>query len=295
MAVLDIVERTKLILYGTGLGEKPALRVVASNANESVSGELVTFTLASGEGAKVKPGNILAVRSASNENQTFIVYVTSVSTDTVTGVNGYLGSASITGSDSGDMDDKVLEQNPLVTTYEIFEAIDQVIAHMLYPYVYIVDHGTISSPDLIDGQHEVPATVKEILFAQQKIGDTIYKVPAQLTPHEVHTTLSSTGKLAEFDWIDGSTGYYTYKRPITEDDDDNEEITLLIATGAAAVALGAAVPETSLSVTKKDNVQASDRRGQAADRLWRDFLTLRQNFQHELQLLNPQRILIDRG
>lgn len=295
MALADIYSRVRSILYGQALGEKPALRVAAADANESVSGDLITFTLSAGEGAKCKPGQVLSVYDPDTEADAHAVYITSISTDAITGFNGYLGSPDVAGANSGDLDNKVFEQNPLVTGYEIFEAIDTVVERLLWPDVYVIETKTIASPDLVDGQEGVATDVKEILHAWQRIGSTNYPVPFTRVPMDVDAALASTGRMAEFDWIDGSTGYYTAKTKIVEADEASSELTHLIATGAAAIVLGASLAETSISVTKKDNIAAPDRRGQAADRLWRDFLTLKQNYKEELVRDIPARVVIDRG
>lgn len=295
MALADIYQRTRSLIYGQGLGEQPPIRVAASNADESVSGDLVTFSLASGEGDKCKPGQVLSVYDADAEADAHAVYITSISTDTITGVNGYNGSPTITGSDSGDVDSKAFEQNPLVLGYEIFEAIDTIIARYLWPDVYTIETKTISSPDLVYGQEAVAADVKEIISAWQVIGTEVIPIPFMRTPLDVDTSIKSTGQMAEFGWYDGSTGYYTVKTKIAEADEVSDELTRLIATGAAAVALGSTLAETSLSRTKKDNVEAVNARQPAANSLWRDFLTLKQNYSQELGRELPQQIIINRG
>ena len=106
-----MVHRTRQILYGSGLGEKPAIRIGAASAAESTSGQTVTFTLNTGEGAKVKAGNVLSVYDPDTEADAHVIYVTGISTDTITGINGYLGSPVVAGSDSGDLDSAIFEQN----------------------------------------------------------------------------------------------------------------------------------------------------------------------------------------
>lgn len=295
MALADIVHRTRALLYGQGLGEKPAMRVGAADAAESVSGQLVTFALASDEGAKCKPGQVLAVYDPSTEGDAHVIYITSIATDTVTGVNGYLGSPAVVGSDSGDLDSAVFEQSPLATMYEIYETIDTVVARYLWPEVYTVETKTIASPNLVDGQEAVASDVMEILHAWQVIGSTNYRVACDTHPKTVNTSQKSTGRLAEFNWYDGSTGYYTVKTKIVEADEASEELTRIIATGAAALLLGASVVEATLDSTKKDNTDAVQKRNSAGSILWRDFLTLKQQYSTELSRDHDNRIVIDRG
>ncbi len=296
MALSDIVTRTRSILYGTGLGEKPAIRIAATDAAEAVAGQLITFVLLAGEGAECAPGQVLSVYDPATEADAHAVYITSISTDTITGINGYLGSPVVVGSNSGDLDSALLEHEPLATQFEIFEAIDTVFSAYLYPSVYNITDATISSPDLVDGQHEVPATVKRITAAYQVIGPTIHKIGHTRNPEDVHTTLSSTGLLAQFDWIDGGTGYYTYHAKLVEADEATQELTQLIATGAAAITLGGHLVETTIQGTKAHNAQAVGQRQQVGGLLWRDFLTIRQGLSEELTRQGTSNIIsIDRG
>lgn len=282
-------------MYGQGLGEAPAIRVGGSDASESVSGQRITFGLDTDQGDKVKPGNVLSVWDPETEADAHVIYVTSISGDVITGVNGYLGSPKVAGSDSGDLDNALFEQNALVTSYEIFEAIDTVVNNMLWPHVYDVVTATIASPDITYGTEALPAEVEYIISAWQKVGGQEYLIPVSRQPYVVHSDLATNSKLATFDWINGSTGYYTYQAKYAEADEADTELTQLIALGAAAVCLGASLSETSLSVTKKDNIEASDRRGQVADRVYRDFLTLRQSMQREQELRLPNKIVVSRG
>jgi hypothetical protein len=183
----------------------------------------------------------------------------------------------------------------MVTGFEIFEAIDTVIANYLWPHVYDVVTATITTPDMVDGQHEVPAEVEWIESAWQIVGPTSCKITVQNQPDQVHTTISSTGKLTNFNWINGSTGYYTYRAKFAEADEADTELTQLIATGAAAICLGASLSETTLESTKKDNAEAVSQRGSVGDRLWRDFLTMRQNMAEEQNKRAPNRIIFSRG
>ncbi len=299
MALADIVTRTRSILYGTGLGEKPAIRLALADTNERSSGippQLIVFDMVAGEGAECAPGQILSVYDPETEADAHAIYITSIATDAITGINGYLGSPKVTGSNSGDLDNALLEHEPLVTGFEIFEAIDTVFSAYLWPDVYNIADVSVASPDLVDGQHEVAATVMRITDAYQVIGPTIHKISHTRHPEDVHTTLSSTGKLAQFDWIDGGTGYYTYHAKLVEADEATQELTQLIATGAAAVTLGGHLVETTIQGTKAHNAQAVSQRQQVGSLLWRDFLTIRQGLSEELTRQGTSNIIsIDRG
>jgi hypothetical protein len=245
------------------------------------------------EAANVSGGDILSVYDPDTEADAHVFYVLSVSSSSVTAVNGYDGGALVSGTT--DLDSALFEQNPLATGYEIFEAIDTIIANQLWPWVYDEVTATIASPDITTGQEAVPAEVEEITTAWQIIGPHNVLIPVSRQPYVVHTTLAATGKLAHFDWINASAGYYTYRAKYVEADELDTELTHLIATGAAAILLGASLSETTLESTKKDNVEAVGQRSSAGDRLWRDFLTLRQNMSEELGRRLPQQILFNRG
>ena len=295
MALADIFSRTRSILYGNSLGEKPAIRLAAASAAETTSNQTCTFDVASGEAAKIKTGQVLSVYDPATETDAHAFLVTSISSDTITAINGYLGAPVIVGADSGDMDNAVLEQNPLVTGFEIFEAIDTVISNQLWPWVYDMVNATITSPDLVDGQEAVAAEAEEIIHAHQIIGPTAYKIAVERIPLEIDTTIASTGKMATFDWIDGSTGYYLYRAKYLEADEADTELTHLMAVGAAALLLGGSLVATTIQGTKHDNAQAVSQRQQVGSLLWRDFLTLRQNMSEELTKRLPQQIYINRG
>jgi hypothetical protein len=235
------------------------MRVGDASAAESISGQLITFNLSAGEGAKCKPGQVLSVYDPADEADAHAIYITSIATDAITGINGYLGSPAVAGADSGDLDNAVFEQEPFVTGFEIFEAVDAVFAHLLYPWVYDITTGTMR------------------------------------VPLDVDTTIASTGRLATFDWFDSSTGYYTYKEKLAEADEAGDELTHMIAVGAAAVILGAHLVETTLESSKKDNMEGVSQRQRVGSLLWRDFLTLRQNYSEELVRRIPQEIIINRG
>jgi hypothetical protein len=293
MALVDIVNRARSLLYGTGLGEQPPIRLAATTASETTSGQLVSFNVATGEAAKIKAGETLAVYDPDTEADAHVIYVTSISSNTITGVNAYWGSPAV--ATAGDLNSAVFEQNPVWTGFEIFQAIDTVVANLLWPHVYDVVTATIASPDITFGTETVPAEVEEIISAWQIIGSREYLIPVSRQPYEVHASLASTGKLAVFEWINGSTGYYTYRAKFAEADEADTELTHLIALGAAAILLGASISEATLESTKKDNAEAVGQRSSAGDRLWRDFLTLRQSMSEEQTKRLPQRIVVNRG
>jgi hypothetical protein len=293
MAKADIVERVKDILYGTEIGEAPSVRVSAADAAESVAGSLVTFNLASGEGDKVKAGHVLSAVSDSDQTAAYQVYVTSVATDAVTGVNGYRDAPLIAGADSGDVDSTVWEQNPLVSDYKIHSAIDTIFATSLWPYVF--KFATAShTPNLSTGQIDMAAADMELEHAWQIIGGADTPVPGYLK-RNLHTTLSANQVLGNFEYWDGSTCYTTtiQKYVLGDEDEDVNGLIEIVSTGAAAICLGASVSETQLAKSSKDSQQRGSR--DVATSLWRDFLTLRTNLSEGLSRERPDQILAVRG
>ncbi len=293
MALVDIVSRTRTLLYGVGLGEKPPIREVASDASETITGQKIVFTMDTDEGAKIKPGDVLSVYGAATAALSHVVYVLSMSSEVVTAVNGYMGSPVIP---ADGVDGALVEQNPPWSAYEIFEAIDTVFANLLWPYVYDIVSATIASPDLVDSQEAVASETEEILHAWQVIGPTVYNVAVSPRfPLEVSTDLKSTGKMVTFDWVNSSTGYYEYRAKYLLADEVDTELTHLVALGATALLLGGSMVEATLERTKKDNADAVMSRAEAGSIVWRDFLTLRQTMSEELSKRLPQQIYINRG
>ena len=268
MADKDIVARVKALLYGTSLGEQPTIIQAAADAAESSPAAVVTFTLASSEGVKVAPGDMLSVYAAATASVAHSVYVLSVSTDTVTAVNGYWGSPVVADT---LLDSALLELNPLRAEHFLFQAVETVFSTFLWPDVLKYNQRSVT-PSLKDYQVAIPATVKAILSAWQIVGDTRYTIPFAMAEY-LETNLASTGTLAELYAIDGSEVYYTTEERILSSDTLSEALTQCIATGAAAISLGASVAETSMAFASKDSQSRGEK--SVADKLWREFVTLR--------------------
>ena len=276
MAIADIVSRVRSILYGSVIGEAPSIRIAASNASESVTGPKLTFNLDTSEGDYVQPGQVLSVRGANDSSTAFVLYVLSKSSDAITALNGYEGP-SVTGSDSGDLDNLVFEQNPPVTEYSILKHIEQVFDSLLYPHIVKRSTATVAA-NVSDYQHEVPATVEKIVSAWQVISGEAVQIPFDLM-RDVHTTVSSTGMLAYFGAFDGTTIYYTYEEKYDSADTLGEDLEYCVAIGAAALAAGSQVHESNMASASKDS-QARGGRDVSAS-LWRDFITLRTSISEE--------------
>ena len=268
MSDKDIVQRVKSLLYGTALGEQPTIIQAAADAAESSPAAVVTFTLASSEGVKVSAGDMLSVYAAATASVAHSVYVLSVSTDTVTAVNGYWGSPVVADT---LLDSALLELNPLRAEHFLFQAVETVFSTFLWPDVLKYNQKSVT-PSLKDYQVAIPAVVKAILSAWQIIGDTRYTIPFGMAEY-LETNLASTGTLAELYAIDGSDVYYTTEERIVSTDTLSEALTQCIATGAAAISLGASVAETSMAFASKDSQSRGEKA--VADKLWREFVTLR--------------------
>lgn len=277
MARSDYVEATLNLLYGQGLGEKPSIRLAAADAAESISTNTMTFDLATGDGANVKAGHILSVMGATRA-ASYGLYVTDVSTDTLTVLRTYRGSPDAGGS-ADLLDGAVFYQNPLAMGHEIHDMIDRVVDRMLWPQVWDYDTATVT-PDLTDGQVELPATVMDLDSAYQIIGGEAYPVPFAVQ-RNVHTTVSSTGVLGTIGAINGSTVYYTSKSKFTIGDEsgDDAAVVHLVALGAAALLVGGEVAAAEMERAKKD---AQNRDLSRVENIFlRDFLTLREGFMSE--------------
>lgn len=278
MSLSDYVSRTKSVLYGQGLGEKPSIREAAAAASVTVAGAKVTFTLLAGEGAKVKAGHTLSFISENDATKAYVFYVLSVATDTVTALNAYHGAPAIANA-STDLDAGFFEQQPLRTEFELHKDVLTVFDTLLWPEAYFIDRTATVTPDSQYGQVDLPANLLEINTAWQIVGGQKVTIPFNVF-RNVHTTVSANNVLGFFDHSDLSTIYLSYLRKLVVGDEatdpSDDALVRMVATGAAALALGASVSDTVQERSKKD----SQKRGQrdVALSLFRDFITLRQNW-----------------
>ena len=276
MAIIDVVSRVKTILYGHGLGEQPAIVQAPSAANETSIGTTVVFDLATAELAKVEAGDVLSVLAAATAADAHMMYVLSKNSTSVTALASYMGSPAVTAD--GDLDSAIFELNPLKSEYFIYQAAESVYTTLLFPDIQ--KYGTYSiTPDLSDYQVELNSAVESIESAFQIIGGQRPLIPFELAKH-VHTTVSSTGVLGVLYAIDGSDVYITTRERYLETDTITEALIQCIATGAAALVIGASRSSTNLESTKKDS-QERGKRSPAND-LWRDFITLRTALSEDL-------------
>ena len=275
MSDQTIVQRAKAILYGHGVGEHPAIIRSAADADETVTAPTVAFDLYAGQGAKVAAGDTLSIYSAATAADAHALYVLSVSTDALVAVNGYWGSPVVV---ADDLDGALFELNPLRAEHFLFQAVETVFSSLLYPEVSKYFARSVT-PDLATYQVDIPATVKQILSAWQVIADQNITIPWELDDN-LESTLSSTGTMGTFYAVDGSDVYYTTVEKYATADTISEALTQCIATGAAAIALGASVSETNLESSAKDS-QSRRERNPAQD-LWREFVTLRSSISEEI-------------
>jgi len=277
MALADIIDKTRQILYGAGLGEKPALVFGAADALESLSGPFVSFDLATGLGGKAGPGDILSVRTPVSAAAAFVLYVTGVSTDTVTAVNGYEGEAVA----DGDLDNAVLEVNA-PSSYNglaLLRHVETVLGNLIYPHIFRLDNEAVTA-SITTGEAEVPATVEKIRDAMQVIASETWRIPFELQKN-LPATISSTGKLATLGVYDTSVVHLIVEEKyLTSDTDIPAEVESIIAIGAAALAAGGDVTAANMERGSKESQKRGERDVSAS--LWRDFLTLRQSKSEEL-------------
>jgi hypothetical protein len=277
----DLVSRTKTLLYGSGLGEKPVIVRAAADAAETIAPPIITFDLLAGEGAAsgIAAGDTLSMVGGTTAALSSVFYVLSVSVDRVTCLNSYLGSTPVSVADL--LDGVIFELNPARSEFMLWNDVSAVIAGMLWPQIYLYSTSAITTPDLADYQNEVAATVEEIIDAHQVISNTIHHIPFELHTN-VHTTVSSTGAFAELYAIDGSTIYLVTKDRVAETSTLNEAYMQCIATGAAAIAAGSMLGGGSLESSSKDSqarVQLTPRQA-----LWQDFIALRSSIAQDLSM-----------
>lgn len=281
MSRAEIVGQARELVYGQATGERPAIRRLAAAASVTVTGSTVTFTLLTGEGAKVQAGDTLSFISDNDATKAYVFYVLSVTGEVVTGWNGYRGSPAIANA-SADLNSGLFEQNPIVTNTELHRGVDSVFGMLLWPYVWKYGDQTIT-PNLATYQNAIEATAMEIVKAVQFNAGVAYDIGVGRLVRNLPTAVSSTGSLCNFDFIGGQSCYLTTKERLVVGDEDGtagDKLIRLASTGVAALAMGASVSETQLEPGNKESESAN--RQTPANVLWRDFLTLRQAWSYDL-------------
>lgn len=293
MATSDIVQRARAILYGYGLGEKPALVEVNADAAETITGtSQIVFNLAAGEGARSKlaAGDVLSVFQSASAAAAFVMYVKSVSTDAVTATLTYGGSPAST---TDDLDGLTLEILPggAVSEHLLYQHVETVFASLLWEGGVWAYNTYAVTPDLSDYQVELNAAVEEIEQAWQVVAGRRIDIGFGMEKN-VHTSVSSTTVIAELVALDGSNVFLTVRERLTESSTLDEAQTQCIATGAAALAAGGSVYSATLEASSKDNQARAELSPSRA--LWNDFGTLRQAISNDLAL-DSEGFEYDRG
>ena len=277
MAMTDIVTRVKTLLHGSGLMEKPPIVRVAADASETITNPTIVFNLLSGEGASsgIAAGDILSTMQGSTAALSFIFYVLSVSTDAVTCTSTYMGSTASTAS---QLDGMLLELNAPRAELLLWNDISAVINGMLWPEVYLYTTESVT-PDLSNMQADLQAGTERIVKAVQVIGGTNLNISHELHKN-VATGVASTTVYAELFAIDASTVFVSSMTRVAESSTLNEAYNRMIATGAAAVAVGSMLGGGSLESSSKD----SQNRNQKTPRqvFWQDFVALRASIAQDL-------------
>ena len=135
------------------------------------------------------------------------------------------------------------------------------------------------------------AADEEIQIAMQKIGPAYIPIAATLLKWAPTGDFPS-GKMGSFDFLDGSLVYYAAKRRITlADSTQTDELVALIATGAAALALGSALVEAKLAASQADRARLT----LGSEDLWQDFVTQKQQYNEDLARDTVIGFAIDRG
>ena len=280
MAMTDLVNTTKTLLYGAGLGEKPSIVRGASNANETITNPTIVFTLLAGEGAAsgIAAGDILSVVGAATQALSHVLYVLSVSTDTVTCLSSYDG-APVSVADA--FDSEVFELNAPRSEYLLWGDVSAVIAGLLWPEVYLYTTETIASPDTTNYQNDLAAATERIVMVQQVIGGINTNIPFEIHTN-VSTTVASTGVYAELYVQDSSAAYVSSVGRVVEGSTLNFAYSQCIATGAAAIAAGSMLGGGSLESSSKDSQQRVQLTPRQA--LWQDFVALRSSLAQDLSM-----------
>ena len=281
MAMTDLVNTTKTLLHGAGLGEKPLIVRAATNANETITNPTIVFTLLAGEGAAsgIAAGDVLSVVGAGTQALSHVVYVLSVSTDTVTCLSSYDG-APVSVADA--FDSAIFEMNAPRSEFLLWGDVSSVIAGLLWPEVYLYAVETIAAPDTTNYQNDLNAATERIVNTQQVIGGIATNIPFELHTNVDAVTVTATGVYAELYVQDSSAAYVSAVRRVIEGSTLNFAYSQCIATGAAAIAAGSMLGGGSLESSSKDSqtrVQLTPRQA-----LWQDFVALRSSISQDLSM-----------
>lgn len=272
----NIVKAVKSRIYNSGLGQKPSIRVTAAGA-ASVTGDIVTFSTATGEGAKIREGHVLTSWGSTDTTDAYSFYVTGIAAEVITAVNGYDGAAI---ADAITMP-ALLEAQAEPGEFAVQQAIDDIINAYLFPEVFDIFMDSFT-PNLASLQVQADADDEEIIRAWQKIGPTVYQVPIKLIQN-MPTDDFASGKMLTFDVRVSTDVDYSAKRRISIANSTNAALEGLIAKGAAALCI-----EGVEEAPKEDEEQQSRP-------LWASFFTQKRQFENEIAKESVTQFKIDRG
>jgi hypothetical protein len=291
MSRASLVNRVRDYIYGTGLGEKPSIRRAHAAANSSQASGVATFLMASGEGDKIKAGNVLSVvdfSSASSESTSYCFYVLSVATDTVTAVAEYMGGPAISATTA--LNGALFEQNPLVTQARIHQAIDSIFSAYLWPSVWKYGQRTVT-PNMSTLQSPVPSAVEAVERGYQVISNIAMGIDVGLAKNTDTTVVATTGTLLVYDPYDATTIYLTTRERLALGDESTyPQITDMVAAGAAAICIDSAVTAAAQEKSKKESTERQIR----SQELWQAFLRMRSTWADDLTREYDQ-IVVERG
>jgi len=272
----NIVKAVKARIYNTGLGQKPSIRTTAAGA-ASVTGDVVTFSTAAGEGAKIRAGHILSTWNSTDATDAYGFYVTGISTEVITCANGYNGAAI---ADSVTMP-VLLEQQAEPTEYMVQTAIDDIISSYLFPEVFDIFMDSFT-PNFASLQANADGDDEEIIRAWQKIGPTTYQVPIKLIQN-MPTGEFASGKMLAYDVRSGVDVDYSAKRRVSIANSTNTALEGLIAKGAAALCV-------------EGVEEAPDEDGEQKSRpLWASFYNAKRQFETDIAKESVTQFKVDRG
>ena len=300
MALADYVQRTRQIMTGYGLGEKPVLLQVAADAVNTVSGDTVLISLLDGTNSgKVRAGDVLSTWNPATEALAWTGYVLAVNgtTDVVTCVNGYEGTTVIanaaTTHDAGVLQ---LHGEGVPTDHALINAIQVVENTLLFPGIFKLEFDT-ETANLSHGRVYLDAEVESIDQAWQIVGVDRVKISYGLEKQSPSVAAPGTAAVVGvFDPVAAGTIYLsTVRRMVVGTDEATyPQLVEVVALGAAAIAAGFARPETTLAISKQD----SRERGRAPDigqALWRDFFAIRDSWADDIARETADEIEVFRG
>lgn len=271
-----IVKAVKDRIYNSGMGEKPSIRETAAGT-ATVTGDKVAFSTATGEGAKLRQGQVLSSWASTDSTDAYSFYVLGIATEVITCVNGYDGAAI---ANSATMP-VLLEHQALTTEYTIQKAIDDIIDSYLYPELFDIILASFT-PDLSSLQSNANALDEGIIRAWQTVGPTEYQVPIKLIDN-MPTAKFASGKMVTYDVRIGTDVDYSAVRRIAIATSSGGALEGLIAKGAAALCIEGVEGPVS-------------EEGEAQSRpLWTSFYNAKRQLETSLAKESVTSFKVDRG